>query len=347
MSISNLAPDVDWFFRVASTNAAGESLPSEVVGCRLAGPLTLPAPRVLYVNGYDRIDRFLAPRQTAGSMTFDRCQPRRMNSYDYVVQHGNALGENGVPYDSCQNDAIIGNVVRLTNYAAVVWGSGNESTADDTFNATEQARVADYLDRGGRLFVSGAEIAWELNGTPFLSNYLHAALAADDAATYNFSALSGAAFAGNPAARFDDGTFGTYNVAYPDRLTPLSGATAALNYATGGAAGIEWNNQLIYLGFPFETITTATAREAYMLDVLKYFDLLPKPIVLDFDAQSATVSWWAIPGKRYRLQYKTNLAAPTWTFVPGDIIPTGHIATKIDTNATPGQRFYRVMMLEP
>ena len=96
----------------------------------------------------------LAPRQTAGSMTFDRCQPRRMNACDYVVQHGIALGKNGVGYDSCQNEAIAGGQVRLTNYAAVIWACGEESTADETFSAQEQTRVAEYSNLGGRLFVS-------------------------------------------------------------------------------------------------------------------------------------------------------------------------------------------------
>jgi hypothetical protein len=344
MNITNLAPEVDWFFRLASTNAAGESLPSEVVGCRLSA---FGVPRMLYVNGYDRMDRFLAPRQTVDQKTFSRCQPRRMNSYDYVVQHGIALGENGVPYDSCQNEAIIANVVRLTNYAAVIWGAGNESTADNTFNATEQVRVSDYLDRAGRLFVSGAEIAWELNGTAFLSNYLHAALENDDAGTYNFSAVPGSVFSGNPVARFDDGTLGTYNVAYPDRLTPLGGAMNAVSYSGGGAAGLQWNNQLVYLGFPFETITTGTAREAYMLDVLKYFDVLPQPVILEFDLETVTLSWWAIPGKRYRVQYKTNLAAAAWSPLSGDVTAVGNLAAKVDGAAGPSQRFYRVVMLEP
>lgn len=345
LSISNLAADVDWFFRVASTNAAGESLPSEVVGCRLT---EFPVARVLYINGFDRFDRFLAPGQTAGSMTFDRCQPRRMNAFDYVVQHGIALGENGVAYDSCQNEAIISGVVRMTNYPAVIWGAGNESTADDTFNASEQTRVAEYLDRGGRFFVSGAEIAWELNGTSFLSNYLHAALENDDAGTNYFSAVADSVFSGNPAGRFDDGTFGTYNVAYPDQLIPLNNATPALVYGgSTAAAGIQSSNRLVYFGFPFETITTAGAREAYMLDVLKYFDVLPKPVILEFDPHSTKLSWWAIPGKRYRVQYKTDLAAPVWNTVSGDVTAVGRLATKIDAGAVPGQRFYRVVMLEP
>jgi fibronectin type III domain protein/N-acetylmuramoyl-L-alanine amidase-like protein len=355
VNVSNLAPDTDWFFRVASTNAAGESLPSEVVGCRLS---TFDVARVLYVNAYDRLDRFIAPRQTAGpgiggpsggTATFDRCQPRRMNSFDYIMQHGIALGRNGVTYDTCQNEAIASSQVRLTNYAAVIWACGLESTADKTFNATEQARVAEYLDRGGRLFASGSEIAWELNNTAFLSNYLHAALDTDDAGTYNFSALFSGIFWGNAAARFDDGTFGTYNVQFPDRLTPLGGAVIALVYpGSTAAAAIQSSNQLVYFGFPFESITTAAAREAYMYDIVKYFDVLPRPVILSFAPQSATLSWQAISGKRYRVQYKTNLAAAAWSSLPGDVTASSSVATKVDTSlALAPQKFYRVVMLEP
>jgi len=128
----------------------------------------------------------------------------------------------------------------------------------------------------------------------------------------------------------------------------LSGATAAIAYGgSTAAAAIQSSNRLVYFGFPFETINTASTREAYMLDVLKYFDVLPKPVILEFDTQSATVSWWAIPGKRYRVQFKTNLAEPVWASLSGDVIPAGRVATKVDTGAPPDQRFYRVVMLEP
>ena len=94
ITFSNLAPDVAWYFRVAATNAGGESMPSETIGCRRSSRGDAP---ILFVNGFDRFERTLDVRQTAGpgiagpsggSATFDRIQPRLMNSFDYVVQHG-------------------------------------------------------------------------------------------------------------------------------------------------------------------------------------------------------------------------------------------------------------------
>jgi len=51
-TFTELTPGADHYFRVAAMNAGGESMPSEVVGCRT--PLTSDAPRVLFVNGFDR-----------------------------------------------------------------------------------------------------------------------------------------------------------------------------------------------------------------------------------------------------------------------------------------------------
>ncbi len=371
-TVSNLAPETEWFFRIVSTNAGGQSLPSEVVGCRVSFSV---AQRVLVVNGFDRFDRLLSPRQTAGpgvgganggSATFDRCQPRRMNAFDYVVQHGKALGRNGVPFDSCQNEAVVNNQIRLTNYAAVIWACGLESTADETFSATDQLRVADYLDRGGRLFVSGAEIAWDLDRTTgptandraFLRDYLGASLGDetnDAAGTYNIAAVQGSIFSGNGSARFDDGTFGGYNVRYPDRLTPVTNALTAITYAGNrGAAGLQQadastGNRVVYFGFPFESITSSTARDTYMLDVLNFFEALPKPDILTIDVtmEATTLVWRSIPGRRYRVQHQAVLSSGAWFQLVGDVTATNTIASKSDTSPAQMQRFYQIVLLEP
>ena len=49
--------------------------------------------------------------------------------------------------------------VSVGQYGFVDWILGEESTADVTFTLAEQLAVSAYLEDGGRLFVSGAEIA--------------------------------------------------------------------------------------------------------------------------------------------------------------------------------------------
>lgn len=373
--LTNLGADLDWYFQVAATNSGGESLPSMTVGCRRS---SRGDSSVLFVNGFDRFDRPLNVRQTAGPgiggpaggiQTFDRVKPPLINSFNYVVQHGQAISKNGVAFNSCQNDAIINNQIRLTNYQSVIWAAGQESTADESFNGTEQARIREFLSAGGNLLVSGAEIAWDLdrNTGPtaadraFLNNQLHADLNGDtndDAATYTFTALTNGIFAGNANGRFDDGSFGIYNVQYPDVLTPVGGAITAIRYSgsTTGTAGLQYSDpytgsKLVYFGFPFEAITSAATRESYMFDILRFFEAIPAPIISTPVAQlssgTVTLSWSAIPGKRYRVQHKSNLNNIAWFNLGADVTASGNTASKTD-NTVIGipQRFYRVLLVE-
>jgi hypothetical protein len=164
----NLPGGVDYYFRVTAVNAGGESLPSEVVGCR--APLASNAARVLIVNAFDRFQRTTSLRQDTTPRAYsppdatgaiDRVWPRRVNSFDYVVPHGKAISGFGMAFDSCQNEAVANGQIILTDYPIVVWACGQESTVDETFSALEQSKVAEFRDVGGQLFVSGSEIAWD------------------------------------------------------------------------------------------------------------------------------------------------------------------------------------------
>ena len=62
---------------------------------------------------------------------------------------------------------------------------------------------------------------------------------------------------------------------------------------------------------------------------------------------STTLRWEALPGAAYRVQYKANLPATTWSNLSGDVTATGLTASKTDTPpAGTLQRFYRVVKVE-
>jgi len=256
--------------------------------------------KILYVNAFDRFDRTTNLRQDFPSQNYippgptggnERVLPRRVNAFDYVAPHGKAISAYGMAFDSCQNEAAASNLVALTNYPIVIWASGNESTANESFSGAEQARVATFLAGGGHLFVSGSEIAWDLDRASgptaadrnFLHNQLHATYAADSSGVWNFNAAGGSTFSNNPSGTFDDGSKGIYLVGFPDVLMPTGiGTATAINYSGGpaGAAGIVYNGsagggKVVYLGFPFETITSASVRNEYMADALNFFGALP------------------------------------------------------------------------
>ena len=175
----------------------------------------------------------------------------------------------------------------------------------------------------------------------------------DDAATYNFAPIANGLFTGNPAASFDNGTHGTYNVAYPDVLTPTNYSIAAINYSggLGGVAavvydGAQGGGKIVNFGFPFESITSSPVRDAYMSDVLRFFGLIGPPELLPVQKTGNTIvlNWTASAGLKYRLQFKTDLNNPTWTEIASDITATNTVCSS--TQPTAGeQKFYRVRLV--
>jgi cell division septation protein DedD len=282
--VNGLTPGSLYYFRVAAANPGGESLPSETVAVRVVNGATPP---VLIVNGFDRFDRTLDPHDyaasnlgstSAGGGSFSRIRPREMNSFDYVVQHARALSAAGRSFDSCSNDAVADSDVNLGNYAAVVWICGEESSYDHTFSTTEQTLVTSYLNAGGNLFVTGAEIAWDLdnnnNGRTFYENILRADYVSDDAGTYQVLG-SGGIFSGIGTFDFDPASGAPYDADYPDVIAPQSGAVANLSYtgAGSGTAGIQADTgtyKVVVFGFPFETITSEPTRNAIMQNAMDF-----------------------------------------------------------------------------
>jgi hypothetical protein len=295
-TVTGLSPDSEHYFRVAATNAGGESFPTEVTGCRVS---SAGARQALFVNAFDRFDRTLNLRQDLTRQGYappdatgaaERVLPRRNNSSDYVVPHGRAVSAAGYAFDSCQNEHVASGAVVLTDYAVVLWACGQESVNDETFSTVEHNAVTAFRAAGGSLFVSGSEIAWDLDraGGPtaadrtFFNNHLKADLASDandDSGSYTLNAAAGGIFAGMAAITFDDGTRGVYPVQTPDVLTPVGGAVTALTYSgvASGAAALQYNGtagggRLVYLGLPFESITGSAVRADLMRRALEFLD---------------------------------------------------------------------------
>lgn len=57
------------------------------------------------------------------------------------------------------------------------------------------------------------------------------------------------------------------------------------------------------------------------------------------------LTWRAIPGRTYRVQFASELNSPDWQDIPGDVIATGDTASQTDVVEDMVQRFYRVIVL--
>jgi spore germination protein YaaH len=248
-----------YYFKVSATTAKGETPAGEVLAGRTSG-----SPQVLVVNGYDR--------------------PKSTNTRDFIIQHAASLDAAGVAFDACSNEAVERGQVRLTDYVMVDWILGEESTQDESFNYSEQDSVTTFLAAGGYLFVSGAEIGWDLDykghaiDQSFYNEHLRADYVADDAGVYAVSGVSGTIFENLSGIAFDDGSHGTYDVRYPDCLNAAGGSTIDLTYdGTSYNAGVEYDGsyKLVNLGFPFETVYPQASRDSLMSRMLDFFGISP------------------------------------------------------------------------
>ena len=256
------------YFRFSATNAGGESFPTETLVASSGN-----GPRVLIVNGFDRIDKWAnVPESYYGGGTIYRGTLARMNTYDYVIAHARAIAAAGVDFDSASSEAVISEAIDLAQYRAVVWISGEESTYGDSLNVDEQTLLADYLDGGGALFVSGSEIGWDLwelgdaADRDFYTDYLRAQYLADSSDIGDVTPSG--MFSDTAPFLFDYDDYQIYAAYYPDCLAAYPDGSADMTYTgTGLGAAVAADTGLfrvVYLGFPFETIYDPTAQDTIM-----------------------------------------------------------------------------------
>ena len=205
------------YARVIAVNDGGRSFASEVVGGLRSADGTSA---VLIVDAFDR---FAAGQLFAEDVHprigwVDRLEPHRVNPHDIVVPHGIAVQSLGWPFDSVSDEAL--DALELSNYRVVIWATGEESTIDETVSTTQQASLQQFWETGGALFISGAEVLWDLDykgsetDQAFAATVLGATLEADDA---NSTEAMGVGILEGLDLSFPDNT-SPYPIEWPDVL---------------------------------------------------------------------------------------------------------------------------------
>ncbi len=274
-TVSGLPAGQNCCFMVRAANAYGESRDSDTYGLRLLQN----APRVLLVDGNDR-------------WTTQSENPEAAN-HRFLIDLADALPAT-VGFECCANEEVQSGAMPLGDYPAVLWMFGEESTVDSTFTSTEQTHVQAYLNAGGNLFLSGAEIGWDLDAQgnaadrAFYNNYLKADYVADDAGTEVVAPVGGI-FASVPVDLLN--FHPTWMIAgFPDVIAPMGGSTANLTYISSngtpaGVAGVQYSGafRVVNLGFPFENITHLPTRQALMAQICGFLlnTLPPDDIIIE------------------------------------------------------------------
>jgi len=214
----------------------------------------------LVVGAFDRLQSSLLPWEAVGGAVGDvrRMELWRVNPFDVIAAHGRALDGAGVPFDSIADERL--SDLTLSDYDLVIWAAGEESTADETLSATQQAAITAFVDAGGAFWISGAEVLWDLDAKgsstdqAFCSDVLGATLASDDAGT---DQASGAGILAGLDLGFAESDGGAYPIEYPDVLA--TGRDVVVSYGDGSPAG-ALGDRVFLLGYPFEVIASEADR---------------------------------------------------------------------------------------
>ncbi len=268
-SISN-----DIYFKLEAVDNApipNVSHASEVYGLKLNDT----GMKILVVDGFDRNDESGAWQQP---------------SHDFAYNYGHAISENGFYFDCCSNDALLDSTVSLHDYFAVCWFLGDEGEKDETFSPEEQSLVRDFLASDGRLFISGTNVAWNLD----LDSDCYSTTEGDNVflnevikANYSRKIPLPEKIVGFPNSLFGDMEFLLNPQIYPvdsvDSVMPITPATLALtDTAYLNSLGFVWdyegisseNAKLVYFSFPFELIETTSAQTDVMHRILSFFSVI-------------------------------------------------------------------------
>ncbi len=267
--VSGLQQDKVYYFKMSAGNRGGNS---DTEGHWYAGVPTVQKHKVLVINGFDR---------------------NTNTRFDYITKYADAIRERGYGFSNALNDAVINGKIKITDYKGLIWFLGDESVADESFSQVEQDSIKRFLDRGGFLLVSGAEIGYDLDhkgsesDRSFYHNYLKTEYAADapdgkQSEFYSCTPVPGQIMDIIPDFHFDDGTHGTFDVDWPDALRPIGGAKAIMYYKNavntniaglvyeGAFPGGSKEGKLVYFGFPVETVYPDDVRAQI---VSRVFDL--------------------------------------------------------------------------
>lgn len=262
--LSGLNTLTTYYFRVRSRDAAGNVSTSAVQSFT-----TTATPPILFVDDDfgESYERFFTSALQANGRSFDT----------WNVQ---AVGQ-------APSSAV------MSNYDLVIWNAGYAYEGNGAGLASgEQAAIANYLDAGGRIFISGQDVLFTGVTTSFRQNYLKVASYTDDVQNSNHTASG---VSGNPISSDLNLTMtapSDFPSIYADALTPASGASGMLNHGVGTAASpfsaVNYRGNLaagefamVFTTAPFEAISTSATnpnnQNTFMQRVVNY--LLPEVVV--------------------------------------------------------------------
>ena len=219
------------------------------------------------------------------------------SSSPYAVYYTQALDDLGRGYDVWDTGlrgAPGSSILSQYTEGVVIWSVPAQSGYLGSTGV--QSDLQAYLDGGGRLFISGQDVARMTDGSSFLRDYLHASFAQDSSGIQTLEGLTGDPIGDGLTLEIQGGD-GADNQSSTDVIAPLGPAWPAFAYDDGapaGTAGLRVNtgtSRIIYLSFGFEGIDSAADRAAVMQRALDWLAGASAVVQLDLSSGWNLNSW--------------------------------------------------------
>jgi len=158
----------------------------------------------------------------------------------------------------------------LKHYPVVAWFTGNATT--NTLTGTDRTNLASFLDNGGNLFLAGQNIAQELSGDAFLTNYLHAQFAEDSTGKIYMIGVPDDPITGKSPTAADTmtlgGAGGANNSKSADGIRPVGGAVGCATYKDYADTTVK--SIIRYADSTYKVVFFSCAFEAINHSVTRY-----------------------------------------------------------------------------
>jgi hypothetical protein len=156
----------------------------------------------------------------------------------------------------------------MSDYETLIWLTGDNPSPIDSADALT---LADYLDSGGNLFISGQDVEGCAD-TSFYHNYLHASLRQDSTEPFIVNGVDGDLI-GDGLRFYIVGVPGAFNQVAPSIISPIGAADSIFDYQLGGCCGVRYDDsyKVVYLSFGFEAISQLSQADSVMRRILDWY----------------------------------------------------------------------------
>ncbi len=221
------------------------------------------------------------------------------NTHDFPYLHGQAVRAAGYSFVSASDEAVMDSLMDLSKYRVIDLILGEEKSTEGpkpraqkqfvTFPSPLQKALTAFLQKGGRLFASGAYIGTDLfvgkakdhPDRKFARETLKFNWRTNYAAkTGKLISVDSTVFSFGETFQFNTGYHRLiYTAESPDAIEPNDSlAITLLRYAennTSAAVAYAGDYKLVLFGFPFETVLNEKKRTLIMQKVLEFFQTSP------------------------------------------------------------------------